>query len=1186
MFHELHTRSAFSFLSSGSMPQMIVQRAAELEIPSVALLDRDTVAGAVRFHFEAKEHGIKPIIGAEITMDDGSVLPLVPMNLRGYQNLSKLITTVKLRNKKGEHFATRKDIEEHSANLLCFTGGADGFMHQSIRKGHGQADLAWLNYVFEKRLYIELQRHFLRSQEDMNLRLLGLAHKLHIPVFASNGAYYADEHDRELFDVFTCIKNHCTIYDAGKLLSQNSERYLKSEKQMRDLFEDYPAAIDRTAEIASRVNFSLDELSYNFPDYRVPDGETMDAVLRAKALERSHERYRHCSWALRSQVQNRLEKEFRVIEMKGLAGYFLVVTDISDFCKEKKILSQGRGSAANSVVCYSLGITAVEPIANKLLFERFLSEKYEQYPDIDIDLPSGDDREKVIQHVYTKYGRRGAGMTANVICYRGKSAMREVGKAFGFEEGMLGQLSKLNSHYEIFTGDELNRRLKEEGFDPADSFKLRKFTEMYTRILDYPRHLGQHSGGMVVSWDRLDGVVPIEPASMVDRRIIQWDKDDCEALKIVKIDLLGLGMMAVLRDTIELIREHHGEEMDLYKIPNDDPKVYETLQNADTVGMFQVESRAQIAFLPKSKPRTFYDIVVQVAIIRPGPIVGNMLKSYIARRQGLEPITYPHPSLKPTLERTLGVPLFQEQLLKIAMDIAGFSGSEAEELRRAMGFKRPDRKLEQIEKNLRVGMTRNDIDQDTQDTIVRCVKAFANYGFPESHAYSFALLAYASAYFIVHYRACFMTAMFNNYPLGFYSAATLVKDAQRHGLHFLPMDINKSDYLFTIEEFAENSPPCLGGVDAASADGVVVKKNQILSDYHPASQSLGTPPKQGGEFAVRLGLKYVRGLREEVGRKIVAERDASRLCRPMSGEACLTVEVTNSSAATPAYRGEASEEFLGSATERQSLSAHRAAKPQRGLGSGISDAEDEPASSNPKSKIQSPQSDYTSIEDLIRRVPELNKREIRALSLAGALNFDGTVHRRQALWESEVAILSEGPLFDNAECGMRNAESLSSRFSVQSKDADDTNSTFRIPHSAFKRMEGLELVDADLRKTGISIGRHPMSFVREEMTKLGIISAWECRNLKKNQIVSVAGACIIRQRPMTANNVVFITLEDETGFANLVVMPDLFERFRAVINLSNFLIARGRFEDRGLLKAISFKPLTDLRTEVVSHDFR
>ena len=1169
-FHELHTRSAFSFLSSGSMPQMLIQRAADLGLPSVALLDRDTVAGAVRFHFEAKEYGIKPIIGSEITMDDGSLLPLVPLNLKGYQNLSKLITTVKLRNKKGEHFATRKDIEEHSADLLCFTGGADGFMHKSIREGHGQADLAWLNYVFEKRLYVELQRHYLRSEEDMNLRLLGLSHKLHVPSFASNGAYYADENDRELYDVFTCIKNHCTIYEAGKLLSQNSERYLKSEKQMSDLFEDYPEAIEQTAEIASRVNFSMDELSYNFPDYKVGPGETMDSVLQAKAIERSFARYRHCPWALRAQVQSRLEKEFRVIEMKKLAGYFLMVSDISDFCGSEKILSQGRGSAANSVVCYVLGITAVEPIANKLLFERFLSEKYEQYPDIDIDLPSGDDREKVIQHVYNKYGLRSSGMTANVICYRGKSAIREVGKAFGFDEEMLGQLSKINSHYEIFKGEELNQRLKEEGFDPADSHRLRKFSEMYSQILDYPRHLGQHSGGMVVSWERLDGIVPIEPASMVDRRIIQWDKDDCEALKIVKIDLLGLGMMAVLRDTITLIREHHGEEMDLYKIPHDDDKVYEALQNADTVGMFQVESRAQIAFLPKSKPKTFYDIVVQVAIIRPGPIVGNMLKSYLARRQGFEAVTYPHKSLKATLERTLGVPLFQEQLLKIAMDIAGFTGSQAEELRRAMGFKRPDRRMEQIEANLRAGMTRNDIDQNTQDTIVNCVKAFANYGFPESHAYSFALLAYASAYFMVHYRACFMTAMFNNYPLGFYSAATLVKDAQRHGLHFLPVDINRSDYLFTVEEVESET----GDERRETGDG---RRETAVSTASGSDRGLTiqNPKSKIQNWVVRVGLKYVRGLRQEVGEKIIAERDGN----------------AESHKSSPPSEGGVAEALRGRGgslashlSDREVHTAQRREPPRQ-------PKRLPPLLRKEGSLDSSPAFPYESIEDLIRRVPEINKREIRALSLAGALNFDGSVHRREALWQSELAIQPAGSLFEESGVAANHFLDSTERQSLSAHRAAQPSEKSKIQNPKSKmgfltRMEGLELVDADLRKTGISIGKHPMAFIREEMTKRGILSADQARYLKKRDIASVAGAVIIRQRPMTANNVVFITLEDETGFSNFVVMPDMFERFRAVINQSNFLIIRGIWEERGMMKALHFTPLTDLRTEVVSHNFR
>ena len=1038
MFCELHTRSAFSFLSSGSQPQRLAKRAAELGMSHIALLDRDTVAGAVRFHFEAKEHGLQPIIGSEITMEDGSLLPLVPLNRAGYENLSKLITTIKLRSKKGEHFATREDIEEHSANLMCFTGGTDGFIHNSIKNGQGLEDLAWLNYVFEKRLYVELQRHHLRSEEHINQVLLGYAHKLRIPYFASNGVYYADWHDRELFDVFTCIRNHTTIYEAGNLLSENDERYLKSHDEMHWLFEDLSEAVEITKEIASRVQFSMDELSYNFPDYPVPAGETMDSYLRKKAERGASERYAGSSFAIRYDVHPRLEKELRIISMKKLAGYFLQVSDISDFCKNEGILSQGRGSAANSVVCYALGITAVDPIQHNLLFERFLSERYEQYPDIDIDLPSGDDRERVIQHVYEKFGRRGSAMTANVISYRGKSAVREVGKTFGFGTDVLDRLSRLNSHYETFKGEELQQRLKEEGFDPTTNRALRKFSDLYHRILDFPRHLGQHSGGMVISIDRLDSIVPIELASMENRTIVQWDKDDCEALKIVKVDLLGLGMMAVLRDSIELISRHHGDDLSLYKVPQDDKKVYEALQTGDTVGMFQVESRAQIAFLPKSKPKNFYDIVVQVAIIRPGPIVGNMLHSYIKRRQGLEDVTYPHESLEPILKRTMGVPLFQEQLLKIAMDIADFSGSEAEELRRAMGFKRPDKKMELITTKLREGMAKKGIPFDVQTQIVDYTKAFANYGFPESHAFSFALLAYASAYFMVHYRACFMAAMFNNYPLGFYSAATLVKDAQRHGLRFLAIDINRSQYIFTVE------------------DG-----------------------------KVRVGLKYVRGLRQETGEAIVVERE-------MSGP-------------------------------------------------------------------------YTSVADLIDRVPKINKREIRALSITGALNFENTVHRREALWQSELAIQPQGDLFE------------ANRLTLNS---------IAEPTAFLKRMEGLQLVEADLKKTGISIGKHPMSFLRDELTRKRILSAKQSLNLKKGQIASIAGAVIIRQRPMTANDVVFLTLEDETGHSNFVVMPDKFEEYRSVINQSDYLIIKGVFEEPGMLKALSFKTLEGFTAEVVSHNFR
>jgi error-prone DNA polymerase len=1054
MYFELHTRSAFSFLASGSLPESIAVRAAELNIPGVALLDRDTVSGAVRFHFEAKEAGIKPMIGAEITMDDGSFLPLLPIDLAGYQNLSKLITTVKLRHPKGEHFATRKDIENHSAGLICLTGGADGFMHQSIRRGDGQRDLAWLNYVFPKRLYIELQRHYLRSEEDVNQRLIGLSHKLHLPVFASNGAYYADKADRELFDVFTCIKNHCTIYDAGKILSQNAERYLKSESQMRLLFEDLPEAVDRTREIADRISFSMDDVGYTFPDFPVPPGDTMDSLLRKLSEKGAIGRY----GSLTPKVQAKLDHELNLIAKLKLAGYFLLVWDISNFCKSRRILSQGRGSAANSVVCYSLGITAVDPIEGELLFERFLSEERGEYPDIDIDLPSGDDRETVIQHVYSKYGERGSAMTANVITYRGRSAIREVGKVFGFPEEQIGRLSKSISHYGVEEFGTMIERFRESGFELKEDHRTRKFIELYTRILDFPRHLGQHSGGMVISLGRLDGVVPIEPASMEGRTIIQWDKDDCERLGIVKVDLLGLGMMAVLRDTLTLIEENRGEKVDLAKIPKDDKLVFETLQQGDTIGMFQVESRAQINFLPRSKPQTFYDVVVQVAIIRPGPIVGKMLSHYIRRRQGLEEIDHIHPWLEDTLRRTLGVPLFQEQLLRMAMIMAGFTGGQAEELRRAMGFKRADKRLAKIEQNLREGMTRNGIEAELQDRIVQNITAFANYGFPESHAASFALLAYASAYLKVYYLAEYTTAMLNNYPLGFYVPATLIKDAQRHGLHFRHVDVNRSDYLFTIEE---------------------------------------------GE--VRVGLKYVKGLRKELGEALVAERD-----------------------------GIFEEEI-----------SRKDAKEQRIVRPAVTRL-------------------YNSVDDIVRRVPMINKKEIRALSLAGALNFEKQVHRREALWRSELAIQPNGELFESVDSGTRDAGS---------------------EPKFIRKMTEWQAMETDLSTMAITIGKHPMAFLRDDLNKQGVISAIQTHSLRKKDVVTVAGAVIVRQRPSTGNSVVFITMEDETGHSNFIVMPDIFERFRQVITHNSFLLIKGIAEEGGMIKALYFEPISAFMAEIGSHDF-
>ena len=616
---------------------------------------------------------------------------------------------------------------------------------------------------------------------------------------------------------------------------------------MAALFRDHADAVARTRELADRLQYTMADLGYRFPDYPVPAGETQMSFLRRLTELGAGDRYRPFHDRARAQIARELD----LIEKLELAGYFLIVWDVVNYCRQQDILVQGRGSAANSAVCYSLGITAVDPVGMDLLFERFLSEERGEWPDIDLDLPSGDRRERVIQHVYQKYGRLGAAMTANVITYRGRSAAREVGKTLGFDIAQVDRLAKVMNHFEFTDpADTLGRHLASVGLD-VHSDRVRMFARLWDEMQDLPRHLGQHSGGMVICQGQLDSVVPLENASMPGRVVVQWDKDDCADMGIVKVDLLGLGMMAVIQDALALVNGERASKsevgsqksertdftlqtsdlssrpiIDLAHLPPNDPSVYRMLCEADTIGVFQVESRAQMATLPRLGPATFYDIVVQVAIIRPGPIVGQMVHPYLNRRAGREPVVYAHPSLEPILARTLGVPLFQEQLLRIAMVAAGFTGGQAEELRRAFGFKRSERRMKQVEVQLREGMARTGITGEAAEQIIASITSFALYGFPESHAASFALLAYASAYLKAHYPAAFYTALLNNQPMGFYHPSTLVKDAQRRGVRFHPIDVQVSDWECTVE-----------------SDG-----------------------------AIRLGLRYVSGLREHVGKAIAAHR--------------------------------------------------------------------------------------------------------------------------------------------------------------------------------------------------------------------------------------------------------------------------------------------------------------------------
>ncbi len=1110
---ELHAASAFSFLEAASLPEALVDRAAELGYPSVALLDRNGVHGAPRFHKAAKAAGIKPIVGAELTVScsrgasaprpDGTglkpratpdplatnhqplatttfSLPVLVESQQGYQNLCQLITRMNLRAPKGEGALSLDELEGHSGGLVALAG------REALQGGrHGVGGLIdRLVGIFGRaNVYLELQRHLIRDEEADNQALMALASAFHVPLVATNGVRFATPVDRPLFDVLTCIRHKTTLESAGRKLAFNAERYLKPRDQMAALFHDAPGAIAESAELAGRLGYTMADLGYRFPEYPVPPGETMASFLRKMTDIGARERYRPYHDRARAQIA----RELNLIEKLDLAGYFLIVWDIVNFCRQQGILVQGRGSAANSAVCYSLGITAVDPVGMDLLFERFLSEERGEWPDIDLDLPSGDRRERVIQHVYEKYGQHGAAMTANVITYRGRSAAREVGKALGIEPAQVDHLAKVMHNFEFRDEREtLARHLDAVGLDVSHP-RMRLFAELWQRIQDLPRHLGQHSGGMVICRGRLDAVVPLENASMPGRVVVQWDKDDCADMGIVKIDLLGLGMMAALQDALGQInrgRPRGAQPLGLWNMPPDDPEVYRMLQAADTIGVFQVESRAQMATLPRLKPDHFYDLVVEVALIRPGPIVGQMVHPYLNRRAGREPVSYPHPSLEPILARTLGVPLFQEQLLRIAMTAAGFSGGQAEELRRAFGFKRSERRMKQIEVQLREGMARQGITGTAADGIVLSITSFALYGFPESHSASFALLVYASAYLKAHYPSAFYAALLNNQPMGFYHPATLIKDAQRHGVRFAPVDVQRSGWPCTVEP-----------------DGTV-----------------------------RLGLRYVAGLRAQAGQEIAATRPAP-LSRPALCPKCKCDDESMLEVVS-APRGPSG--FCNNCAHDWPLSLER----------------------------------FRSVDDLVARTG-VNREELSVLAEIGALNAFGHT-RREALWQVERAIRPAGELYEE---GVRSQES----------GVGPNPEPCPLPE-----MNPVERVVADYEGTGLTIGPHPMALRRDEMRLRGALRASDLPRQRDGRRVRVAGAVITRQRPGTAKGFVFLTLEDETGIANIIVRPDLFAEQRMAVIHEPFLLVEGKLQNQEGVTSVRAERVEGLggtKIEVEARDF-
>jgi error-prone DNA polymerase len=1019
---ELNAASAFSFLRGASLPETLIERAAALKYKALALVDRDGLYGAPRFFKAARAAGIRPLVGAALTLKGGGLLPLLVESRAGYRHLCRLITGMKACAAKGAGALDLDALTAETASGLIALAG-----EETLGSSLDQARLRRVVQVFgQGQVVVDVQRHHQRKQAVSGAALVDLAAAHGLTAVATNGVRHATARDRALLDALTCIREKRTLKTAGRLLAQNAERHLKKPQQMAALFADRPELIRNATALAERLEFTLEDLGYRFPDYPVPPGETMASYLRQVTEAGARDRYRPYHERARRQI----EHELALIEKLGLAGYFLIVWDIVQFCRACGILAQGRGSAANSAVCYSLGITAVDPVGMELLFERFLSEERGEWPDIDIDLPSGDQRERVIQYVYSKYGSRGAAMTANVITYRARSAAREVGKVLELPGAEIEHLTRFLSRFEyVDPGESLARVFEQAGWDKGDS-RVKLFARLFAEIQDLPRHLGQHSGGMVIAQGALDEVVPLEPASMPGRVVVQWDKDDCADLGIIKVDLLGLGMLAALEDAISLLHKT-GVEIDLAHLPQDDPKVYAMLRRADTVGVFQVESRAQMATLPRMKPERFYDLVVEVAIIRPGPIAGQMVHPYLARRAGREAVTYAHPALEPILARTLGVPLFQEQLLRMAVAVARFSGGEAEEMRRTLTHKHSHKRMASLAGRLREGMRQNGIEGQAADEILRLIASFALYGFPESHAASFALIAYASAYLKAYHPAAFLCALLNNQPMGFYTPLTLVKDAQRHDVRVLAIDVTRS------------------GWDCALEEG-----------------------------AVRLGLRYVTGLRAEAGERIVAVRQSAP---------------------------------------------------------------------------------FAALQDFVDRVA-VRRDELQRLAEIGALAPFGAT-RRAALWQIERARRPAGELF----AGVREEEEPS-------------------PLSEMTRPERLR---ADLAGTGLTVGRHPMALHRAVLRARGIASAADLERLPDGARVRVVGAVICRQRPGTAKGFLFLTLEDETGLANVIVRPDLFERQRGILVQSAVLEIEGVLQTQeGLsVRALDASPFGE-GMAVASRDFR
>jgi error-prone DNA polymerase len=1037
-YAELAVTSNYTFLTGASHPEQMVRRAAELGHAGASIADSNTLAGIVRAHVAARELGIPLAIGSRLVLrePDGLNVIVYPTDRASYGRLCRLLTLGKRRAPKGECDLALHDVIDHSTGMLAIINPPRVLDDRFLEAVRG------LRSVFDDdRLSLAIRRSYAPDDQARCHQIADLGAHTGVPLVATNGVRHHAPEQRPLQDVLTCIRLGCTVEQAGRRLAPNAERHLKPPDEMARLFASFPGAVERTVAILDRASgFGLDQLRYDYPAEPVPPGSTPTRHLRELTKAGTLKRFPR---GVPARVRDAIEHELAMIAELNYEPYFLTCEEIVTFARSRGILCQGRGGAANSAVCYCLGITEVNPAEHQLLFERFISRERGEPPDIDIDFEH-ERREEVIQHIYAKYGRDHAALTAEVISYRGRSAIREVGKALGLSQDCVDHLAKHLDRWGESVGPE---RLREAGADPDDP-TLRRLVILAGQIRGFPRHLSQHVGGFVITRSRLDELVPVENAAMEDRTVIEWDKDDIDAVGMLKIDCLGLGMLTCVRKTLQLATgqdEIYPAYAKILEHPSD-PAVFDMLCRADAVGVFQVESRAQMSMLPRLRPREFYDLVIEVAIVRPGPIQGGMVHPYLRRRNGEEAVTYPDAAIAEVLGRTLGVPLFQEQAMRLAIVAAGFTPDEADRLRRAMAaWKRKGDAIFRFGEQIIAGMLERGYPRDFAERCFEQIKGFSEYGFPESHAASFALIVYASAWLKRYHPAAFAAALINSQPMGFYAPAQIIRDAQEHGVPVLPTDANASDWDCTLEGDHTRRAPNRSDPQAWGRDGP----------------------------AIRLGMRLVRGLPERDARRIA---DAVRTRGP-----------------------------------------------------------------------------FPTVESLWR-ASGTSVRAIRALARADAFASMG-LERRQALWQSRTLRDDRMPLFE-------------------SLDGTDDTALDRVPPTPADRA-----VTQDYEAVGLSLRDHPISFLRESLDAEGVVTASDLRDPTRcpgGRVVRVAGLVLCRQRPGTASGVVFVTLEDETGIANLVVWPRVFERHRAVTRLSSTLLVTGKVERQGIVVHIHASAIESL----------